>query len=60
MALTTAMTLLASGRGALTSLNLSSNDLKAEGTKIVAEAIKVSKFAIAAMLAPLHAHLTNG
>jgi hypothetical protein len=28
--------------GALTSLNLSSNDLKAEGAKIVAEAIRVT------------------
>jgi Leucine-rich repeat (LRR) protein len=33
--------------GALTSLNLSSNDLKAEGAKIVAKAIKVANCAIA-------------
>jgi hypothetical protein len=31
-------------KGALTSLNLSSNNLKAEGAKIVAEAIKVTIF----------------
>jgi hypothetical protein len=37
---------------ALTSLNLSANHLKAEGAKIVAEAIKVTKCAIAVVLAP--------
>jgi hypothetical protein len=36
--------------GALTSLNLSSNNLKAEGGKIVAEAIKVTNSAIAVVL----------
>jgi hypothetical protein len=40
------------GNRALTSLNLSANNLKAEGTKIVAEAIKVTKCAIAVVLAP--------
>jgi hypothetical protein len=38
------------GMKALTSLNLSSNDLKAEGAKIVAEAIKVANCAIAVVL----------
>jgi hypothetical protein len=38
--------------GALTSLNLSSNNLKAEGGKIVAEAIKVTTNAMAVVLAP--------
>jgi Ran GTPase-activating protein (RanGAP) involved in mRNA processing and transport len=38
--------------GALTSLNLSSNNLRAEGGKIVAEAIKVTNCAIAVVLAP--------
>jgi hypothetical protein len=38
--------------GALTSLNLSSNWLKAEGTKIIAEGIKVTKCANAVVLAP--------
>ena len=38
--------------GALTSLNLSSNNLEAKGAKIVAEAIKVTNCAIAAILAP--------
>ena len=37
--------------GALTSLNLSSNSLKIEGAKIVAEAMKVSNCAIAVVLA---------
>jgi hypothetical protein len=37
--------------GALTSLNLSSNNLKAEGGKIVAEAIKVTNKAMAVVLA---------
>ena len=36
--------------GALTSLNLSSNDLRAEGAKIVAEAIEVTNFAFAVVL----------
>jgi hypothetical protein len=40
------------GNGALTSLDLSSNYLKAEGGKIVAGAIKVTKCAIAVVLAP--------
>jgi hypothetical protein len=49
------------GNGALTSLNLSSNNLNAEGAKIVAEAVKVTKCAIAVVLAPfLYAHLTTG
>jgi hypothetical protein len=38
--------------GALTSLNLASNFLKAEGAKIVVEAIKVTNCAIAVILAP--------
>jgi hypothetical protein len=38
--------------GALTSLNLSSNILKAEGGKIVAEAIKVTNNAMAVVLVP--------
>jgi hypothetical protein len=38
--------------GALTSLNLSSNLLEAEGAKIVAEAIKVTNYVIAIILAP--------
>jgi hypothetical protein len=38
---------------ALTSLNLSSNNLTAEGGKIVAEAIKVTDNAMAVGLAPL-------
>jgi hypothetical protein len=42
------------GNGALMSLNLSSNDLEAEGTKIVAEAIKVTTCAISVVLAPLN------
>jgi hypothetical protein len=37
--------------GALTSLNLSSNSLKVEGTKIIAEAVKVTNCAIAVVLA---------
>jgi hypothetical protein len=37
---------------ALTSLNLSLNDLRAEGAKIVAEAIKVTNCAIAIILTP--------
>jgi hypothetical protein len=37
---------------ALTSLNLASNNLKAEGGKIVAEAIKVTNCGIAVVLAP--------
>jgi hypothetical protein len=43
-----------SNMGALTSLNLSANDLKAEGAKIVAEAIKVTiyNYAAAVVLAP--------
>jgi Leucine-rich repeat (LRR) protein len=41
-----------SGMTALTSLNLSSNYLEAEGAKIVAEAIKVTNCAIAVVLAP--------
>jgi hypothetical protein len=38
--------------GALTSLNLSSNELEAEGAKIVVEATKVTTCAIAIILAP--------
>jgi hypothetical protein len=38
--------------GALTSLNLSLNNLKVEGAKIVAEAIKVTNCAIVVILAP--------
>jgi hypothetical protein len=37
---------------ALTSLNLSLNNLKAEGGKIVAEAVKVTNNAMAVVLAP--------
>jgi hypothetical protein len=36
----------------MTSLNLASNDLRAEGAKIVAEAIKVAKCTPAIILAP--------
>jgi hypothetical protein len=42
-----------SDNGAMTSLNLASNALYAEGTKIVAEAIKVTMCAPAIVLAPL-------
>jgi hypothetical protein len=38
-------------KGAMTSLNLSSNNLEAEGAKIVAEAIKVANYAIAVVFA---------
>jgi hypothetical protein len=38
--------------GALTSLNLSSNNLKAEGGKVVAEAIKVTNNAMAVVFVP--------
>jgi hypothetical protein len=38
--------------GAMTSLNLASNYLRADGAKIIAEAIKVMKCAIAVVLAP--------
>jgi hypothetical protein len=41
------------GMGALTSLNLSSNFLKAKGAEIVAEAMKVPNCAIADVLVPL-------
>jgi hypothetical protein len=37
---------------AMTSLNLASNDLRAEGAKIVAEAIKVTKCTPAIILEP--------
>jgi hypothetical protein len=49
-------------KGALTSLNLSSNNLKAEGGKIVAEAIKVTRTnnAMAVVLAPVSSHLITG
>jgi hypothetical protein len=39
-------------KGAMTSLNLASNYLHADGAKIIAEAIKVIKCAIAVVLAP--------
>ena len=39
--------------GALTSLNLASNRLEAEGAKIVAEAIKVTKCTTVIILVPL-------
>jgi hypothetical protein len=39
--------------GTLTSLNLSANELRAEGGKIVAEAIKVTNCAIAVVLTPV-------
>jgi hypothetical protein len=42
-----------SNKGALTSLNLSSNNLKAEGGKIVAEAIKVTDNAMGVVLVPI-------
>jgi hypothetical protein len=42
-----------SGNGALTSLNLSSNNINAEGAKIVAEAIKVTYYAMAVSLVPM-------
>jgi hypothetical protein len=46
---------------ALTSLNLSANNLKAEGAKIVAEGIKVTKCAIAVVLAPSsYTHVATG
>jgi hypothetical protein len=38
--------------GAMTSLNLASNNLYAEGAKIVVEAIKVTKFTLAIILVP--------
>jgi hypothetical protein len=38
--------------GALTSLNLSSNNLRVEGAKIIAEVIKVTSCAIAIILLP--------
>ena len=41
-----------SDMGALTSLNLSSNNLRAKGAKIMAEAIKVTNCVTAAILAP--------
>jgi hypothetical protein len=41
-----------SDMGALTTLNLSSNYLEAEGAKIVAEAIEVTTCAFAVVLAP--------
>jgi hypothetical protein len=43
--------------GALTSLNLSSNRLGVEGTKIIAEAIKVTNCAIAIILLPFSCHI---
>jgi hypothetical protein len=45
--------------GALTSLDLSSNRLWAEGAKIVAEAIKVTMCAPAIILDHFHVHLTS-
>jgi hypothetical protein len=45
--------------GALTSLDLSSNDLEAEGAKIVAEAIKVTVL-LRSFWHCFHAHLTTG
>jgi hypothetical protein len=45
--------------GALTSLNLSSNDLQVEGAKIVAKAIKVTNRAIAVVFVLFHPHLTT-
>jgi hypothetical protein len=44
--------------GALTSLNLSSNDLEVEGAEAVAEAIKVTYCAIAIVLVQFHAYPT--
>jgi hypothetical protein len=38
--------------GALTSLNLSSNNLQTEGAKTVAEALQVTNYVIAVILAP--------
>jgi hypothetical protein len=39
-------------KGALTSLNLSSNYLMVKGAKIIAEAIKVTNYAVAIILVP--------
>jgi hypothetical protein len=49
-----------SGNGALTSLNLSSNNLEAEGAKIVGEVIKVNDHAIAVILAPFSCPSDHG
>jgi Ran GTPase-activating protein (RanGAP) involved in mRNA processing and transport len=46
--------------GALTSLDLSSNNLKDEGGKIVAEAIKVTDNAMAVVWHHFYAHLITG
>jgi hypothetical protein len=46
--------------GAMTSLNLSSNSLEAEGAKIIAEALLVTNYVIAVILAPFHVDLTIG
>jgi Ran GTPase-activating protein (RanGAP) involved in mRNA processing and transport len=45
---------------ALTSLNLSGNGLGAEGAEHIAEAIKVSRCVVAAILHHFHAHLVTG
>jgi hypothetical protein len=45
--------------GALTSLNLSWNHLKAKGAKIFVEAMKVTNFAIASFWHHFHSHLTT-
>jgi hypothetical protein len=46
--------------GALTSLNLSSNDLEAEGAKIVAETIKVIVMRLRSFWYHFHVHLITG
>jgi hypothetical protein len=45
--------------GALTLLNLSSNNLKAESAKIVAEAMKVTNYSIVSFWYRFHSHLTT-
>ena len=45
---------------ALTSLNLSSNHLKAKGAKIFVEAMKVTNYAIASFWHHFYSHLTTG
>ena len=46
--------------GAMTSLNLSVNALGPEGAKHIAAGVKVTKCAIAVVLAPFLCHLTTG
>jgi hypothetical protein len=46
-------------KGAMTSLNLASNELKAEGAKIVADAIKVTSVHLRSFWCHFHVHLTS-